>query len=132
MTAVILALALAASPAPAAPAAAIAPADRKAILNALRVPVEKHLGKPVEFVVEALRGERGWAFIQAEPQRPGGRAIDGHAYFRDDWENMDGLTTTAILRQRAGRWSIEAMKIGALDAWYCGFLPAGKFDPCKP
>ena len=129
MPALLLAIALASGP---APNAAIGAADRKAILMALRAPVERQLGSPVEFVVASLRGERGWAFIQAEPQRSGGRAIDGRAYFPRDWEYMDGLTTTAILRKRGGRWRIRAMKIGALDAWYCGYLPADQFDPCKP
>lgn len=114
------------------PRAGIGGPDRKAILNVLRGPVEQQVGKPIEFVVTALRGERGWAFVQAEPQRPGGRAIDGRSYFPEDWENMDGLTTTAILRKRDGRWRIVAMKIGALDAWYCGYLPVERFDPCKP
>jgi hypothetical protein len=126
-------VALAAAPAPVTrPAAAISASDRKAILDVLRAPLEKQLGKPVEFVVSELRGRRGWAFIQAEPQRPGGRKIDVRAYFPRDWEEMDGLTTTAILRKRGGRWRVRAMKIGALDAWYCGYLPAAQFDPCKP
>ena len=132
MPAMLYAFVLAIGPSPAAPAAAISASDRNAILNVLRTPVEQRLGKPVVFVVTALRGERGWAFVQAEPQRPGGRAIDGSSYFREEWEFMDGLTTTAILRKQNGRWRIRAMKIGALDAWYCGYLPPRQFDPCKP
>jgi hypothetical protein len=129
MLALLYAVALAAGP---PPPATIGAADRKSILQALRAPVERQLGKPVEFVVSELRGKPGWAFIQAEPQRPGGRAIEGRAYFPRDWDDMDGLTTTAILRKRAGRWRVEAMRIGALDAWYCGYLPAGQYDPCEP
>jgi len=132
MSLLVLALALASGVAPPAPPATIGGRDRKAILDVLRRPVEQQVGKPVEFVVTALRGERGWAFVQAEPRRPGGRPIDGRAYFPDDWENMDGLTTTAILRQRDGRWRVVAMKIGAMDAWYCGHLPVEQFDPCRP
>jgi hypothetical protein len=130
MTLLLCAVALAAAHPPAS--APIGTADRKAILQALRAPVERQLGKPVEFVVSELRGEPGWVFIQAEPQRPGGRRIDGRSYFPDDWDNMDGLTTTAILRKSRGRWRVRAMRIGALDAWYCGYLPAGQFDPCRP
>ena len=129
MLLLVYALALVGAP---APPESIGGPDRKAILNVLRSPVEQRVGRPVEFVVTALRGKRGWAFVQAEPQRPGGRPIDGRPYFPDDWENMDGLTTTAILRRRQGRWRIVAMKIGALDAWYCGHLPVEQFDPCRP
>ena len=132
MSLLVYVLALACGAEPHAPPATIVGSDRKAIVNVLRRPVEQRVGKPVEFVVTALRGERGWAFIQADPRRPGGRLIDGRRYFPDDWENMDGLTTTAILRKRDGRWRIVAMKIGALDAWYCGHLPIEQFDPCKP
>jgi hypothetical protein len=125
---ILLAFALASSP---APATAVDPSDRKAILEALRQPVERHVAKRVEFLVSALRGERNWAFVQAEPRRPNGWPIDGRAYFKEQWENMDGLTTTAILRKRAGRWRIVEIRIGALDAWYCGYLPVEQFDPCK-
>jgi hypothetical protein len=132
MSLLLYALALATGLGPPAPPTPISGPDRRAILSVLRGPVEQQVGKPVEFVVTALRGQRGWAFVQAEPQRPGGRPIDGRSYFAEDWENMDGLTTTAILRRRQGRWRIVEMKIGALDAWYCGHLPIEQFDPCKP
>jgi hypothetical protein len=131
MLAAVIALALAGPVPLAAPGGTVSVSDRKAILDVLRGPVEKRVAKPVEFVVTELRGKGGWAFVQAEPQRPGGPAINGRAYFPADWENMDALTTTAILRKRQGRWRIVEMRIGALDAWYCGFLPAGQYDPCK-
>jgi hypothetical protein len=132
MLTLLFAVALASGALPPPPAVTISASDRKAILSELRVPVEKRLGKRVVFVVTTLRVERDWAFAQVEPQRPGSRKIDGRVYFPDEWEYMDGLTTTAILRKRGARWRILAMKIGALDAWYCGHFPAEQFDPCKP
>ena len=132
MIPLLYAVALAIGPLPPPPAATISASDRKAILTELRVPLEKRLGKRVVFVVTTLRVERDWVFAQVEPQRPGGREINGRVYFQHDWEYMDGLTTTAILRKRGTRWRILAMKIGALDAWYCGHFPAEQFDPCKP
>ena len=132
MTPLLYALALASGQLPTPLATTGSASDRKAILAELRVPVEKRLAKPVVFVVTTLRLERDWAFAQVEPQRPGGRKIDGRAYFPREWEYMDGLTTTAILRKSGGRWRTLVMKIGALDAWYCGHFPAEQFDPCKP
>jgi hypothetical protein len=93
--------------------------------------VEQRVDNPVEFVVTAFRGTRSWVFVQAEPQRPGGKRIDGRLYFANEWQDMDGLTTTAIVRKRAGNWRLVEMRIGATDAWYCGFLPRKQFDPCK-
>ena len=120
---------LAASPSQAAESA-IAVSERKAILQALRGPTEKSLGAPVIFVVTTLRANRDYAFVQAEPQRPGGGRIDGRALYGEDWDNMDGLTTTAILRKNGRGWTIVERRVGATDAWYCGYVPVARFDPC--
>jgi hypothetical protein len=109
---------------------AIAVSERKAILKALRGPTEKSLGAPVIFVVTTLRANPGYAFVQAEPQRPGGGRIDGRALYGEDWDNMDGLTTTAILRKSGRGWTIVERRVGATDAWYCGYVPVKRFDPC--
>ena len=128
MIPLVIALALASSP---APPSRLTMADRRAILNVLRQPLEADLGKPVVFAVTELRSRAGWAFIQAEPQRPEGNPINGRAYFRERWADMDGLTTTAILRKRGARWQIVELRVGALDAWYCSYPPAQPFDPCR-
>lgn len=120
-----------------APAAALAPhrgsvarSERKEILRILRKPVEARLGPPIEFVVTTYRTNPHWAFVQAEPQRAGGKAIDGRRFYGADWDNMDGLTTTAILHKGAQGWRIVEIRVGATDAWYCGFVPTKQFDPC--
>jgi len=77
--------------------------QRRAIMDALRPRIEAVLDRPVEFVVSRVAVRDGWALVIAEPQRPGGGRIDGRRYFARDWDNMDGLTVTAILRYRAGR-----------------------------
>src|SRR5688500_9726029 len=93
---------------------------RRDLLNALRPSIAARLGPNLEFVVTTIRVEKGWAFVMAEPQRRGGKRIDGRTYFPDMWDNMDGLTTTAILRQQNGRWKLVDSAIGATDVWYCG------------
>jgi hypothetical protein len=104
--------------------------DRKSILDELRGPVQARLGSPVEFVVTTFLKDNDWVFIQAEPRRPGGKSIDGQRYNGADWDNMDGLTTTAILRKTKGSWKILELRVGATDAWYCGFVSTRQFDPC--
>ena len=100
-------------------------AERRAILDALRPSIEARLGPLVEFVIDRLEVSRGWAFVQAEPQRKGGRRIDWRRYFAaSEWEHMDGMTVTAILRYERGRWNLIDKAIGATDAWYCDLGPA--------
>jgi hypothetical protein len=106
-------------------------AERRAILDALRPVAEAELKGPVRFVVGSLQSREGWAFIQAEPQRPDGTPIDGPRIFAKDWENMDGLTTTAILKRAKRKWHVVEWRIGATDAWFCGPLPNIPFDPCR-
>ena len=112
---IMLALALA--------AAAPAVAERKAVLNALRPAVEQKLGPNVEFVVQVIRVEDGWAFVMADPQRKGGKPIDGWKIFGEHFGNMDGLRTEAVLRKRNGRWQVVDWGIGATDVWYCDVGP---------
>lgn len=99
------------------------PSERKAVLDALRPKVEAKLGRNVEFVVQVLRVERGWAFVIADPRRKGGEPIDGNRIFGDDFENMDGLRVDAVLQKRGGRWIVADWGIGATDVWYCEVGP---------
>ena len=43
-------------------------AERKAILNAMRVPVEKDLKQKVVFVVDHIKTQGSWAFVSGRPQ----------------------------------------------------------------
>ena len=126
LAAAALFLALAAS-APAAQAqpgasatapAAAGSAQRRAILGALRPAIVRDLRSPVEFVVQRIGVEDGWALVVADPQRPGGGAIDARhlPYFED----RDGLTVYALLRFARGRWTLHDHVVGPTDVWYCG------------
>jgi hypothetical protein len=99
------------------------PSERKAVLDALRPKVEAKLGQDVEFVVQVLRIESGWAFVMADPQRKSGKPIDGYRIFGGDFDNMDGLRVDAVLRKQGGRWRVADHSIGATDVWYCDVGP---------
>jgi hypothetical protein len=103
-------------------AAAPSSSQRKAVLDALRPAVEAKIGPNVEFVVQVLRVEDGWAFVMADPQRRGGKPIDGSRYF-DDFENMDGLRVDAVLQLESARWRVVDFAIGATDVWHCDVGP---------
>jgi hypothetical protein len=96
---------------------------RKAILDALRPTVEARLKTHVEFTVQVIRAERGWAFVIADPRHRGGKAINGNAIFGEDFSNMDGLRVDAVLRLQRGKWRVVDHAIGATDVWHCDVGP---------
>lgn len=106
-------------------------AERKAILDALRVPVEKRLKRKVVFKVDALKVLGGWAFVRGVPQQPGGKAMDygGTPYAQQvrDGAFDDGFS--ALLRQRAGKWSVVTYNIGATDVVWADWAEQHKAPP---
>ena len=96
-------------------------AQRVALLNAIRPAIELELGRNVEFVPSCVQVWKGWALVAAEPQRKGGKKIDPRVL--PDWDNRDGLTVTALLQFRYGRWNLVGHAIGATDVWYDGQAP---------
>ena len=50
--------------------------ERKAVMDALRVPVQKDLGVPVQFVVQTLNVVGNYAFMMGVPQQKNGKPID--------------------------------------------------------
>ena len=104
-------------------------AQRVAILNAIRPAVELELGRNVEFAPSCVQVWKGWALVAAEPQRKGGKKIDPRIL--PDWDNRDGLTVTALLQFRYGRWNLVGHAIGATDVWYDGQAPRALMrSPC--
>ena len=97
--------------------------QRREILAALRPSVEKQLGPNVELRLTLIRVQRDWAFVVADPQRRGGKPIDGDKIFGEHFGNMDGLRIEAVLRRQNGRWKLVDHGIGATDVWYCDVGP---------
>jgi len=67
-------------------------AERKAIMDALRAHRQRSDARPVIFVVNHLRVQRGWAWTTVAPQSP-----DGSSRYEEE---------SALLRLRAGRWQV--------------------------
>lgn len=96
-------------------------AERREILNAIRPMVEVRVGPPVEFVVSWMRSGAGWAFVNVNPQRPGGGGIDPYlTTFASQAEYMDGLSTYALLRYQYDRWNLVDFVIGPTDVFWQG------------
>lgn len=109
---------------------------RKPLLDALRGPVEKDLGQPVQFVVSLLRVQGAWAFVIATPQTKAGQPID---YARTHYAQaiadgvFDGGTVFALLQSDSGAWSVKAFVIGPTDVAFLAWpeqhgAPASLFE----
>ncbi len=89
--------------------------ERKAIMNTLRVPVEKDLGMRVIFVIAPLTGDfrvlHDWAFVIAEFRHENGDPM-GNAYYN---ASNDSNLVIALLRRVHGRWRIVTHDTGAVD-----------------
>ncbi|HEU0079986.1 MAG TPA: hypothetical protein VFQ76_20230 [Longimicrobiaceae bacterium] len=66
--------------------------ERRTILDALRAEMRRLDRWPVVFVVRQLRVQRGWAWLEVDPQSP-----DGSSRYEPE---------AALLRRRSARWQV--------------------------
>jgi hypothetical protein len=95
-------------------------AERAAILNALRVPVERELKQKIQFAVTNFKVQGNWAFLDGEPQNASGGKPDyentvyGEAIEAEMFDN----NFFALLRKTAGKWRVVKYQIGCTDVCY--------------
>src|SRR5690606_2689243 len=68
-------------------------AERKAILNALRVPAEKQARQKLVFHNVTIRVENGWAWVLAVSKDKSGKKLP-----------LGDLMTQGLIRKVGGRW----------------------------
>jgi hypothetical protein len=110
--------------------------ERKAIMDALRKPVEIKLNRPVLFRVppsSGFRAQNGWAFLTAELRKPDGSPMDfrGTPYADRDHESDEG---DSLLHRTQGRWRVVALALCPSDVewgdWRRKYhAPAAIFPP---
>lgn len=120
---VIICAAAAAASAQEAHTPAPGSAERKAVADALRTPVERELKQKVVFKLDHLKLSGDWAFLRGVPQRPDGGRVD---YSVTPYQQRieDGVFDDwicALLRKRAGKWQVVKYVIGATDVVYEGW-----------
>lgn len=95
-------------------------AERTAILNALRVPVEKELKQKIIFDVENFNVSGVWAFISGDPQGADGGRPDysGTPYQEAIDADMFDNNFFALLKKSGGRWKVVRYEIGCTDVCY--------------
>ncbi len=94
--------------------------ERKAILDALRVPVEKELKQKIVFVTDHFKVQGTWAFVSGTPQTADG----GRPDYRNTeyWDAADSGAFDdnffALLRKIGGKWRVVTKAIGCTDVCY--------------
>lgn len=94
--------------------------ERKAVLDALREPIQKELNVPVQFVVNKLNASKNYAFLVGIPQQKTGKAIDySKTRYKEQYASGafdDGIC--ALLKNEGGVWKVLAYEIGSTDVPY--------------
>lgn len=95
-------------------------AERKAILDALRVPVEKQLKQRIVFVTEHFNVSGNWAFVSGDPQSPSGGRPDYRRTPYQEAIDSDAFDNNffALVKKTAGRWKVVTFAIGCTDVCY--------------
>jgi hypothetical protein len=95
-------------------------AERKAILDALRVPVEKELKQKIIFVIDNFKVQGAWAFVSGTPQDEDGEKPNytGTPYQEAVEAQMFDNNFFALLKNTGGKWRVVARAIGCTDVCY--------------
>lgn len=97
--------------------------ERSAILNALRLPIEKKLKQKVQFAIQNVNVQGNWAFINGEPQNMNGGQPDytGTDYQEEFDEGMFDNNFQALLKKTNGKWKVITYAVGCTDVCYIGW-----------
>lgn len=92
--------------------------ERKAILDALRIPVERELKQKIVFVADDFKVQGSWAFVGGRPTTPAGGEPD---LKNTAWAGMEDVFDDnffGLLRKRAGKWRVVTYALGCTDVCY--------------
>lgn len=92
-------------------------AERKLVLDAARVPVEKDLGQAIQFEVKTLRVTPEWAFVYGVPKRMDGKAVDysKSIYAEDARGDAFSGRAAVLLARDGGGWRLVTYSVGFTD-----------------
>jgi hypothetical protein len=95
-------------------------AERKAILDVLRVPVERQLKQKIVFVADDFRVQGNWAFVGGQPQSPDGGEPDyrGTVYYEAKDQGAFDNNFFALFKKTGGKWRLVKYMIGCTDVCY--------------
>ena len=101
--------------------------ERQAIMDALREPLQREMGKPMIFQVGSLKVLGGWAFAEVIIRKPDGSPFDysGTPYQEAIDAGAFDHTTFALLQRVNGRWRLVRHAVGPTDVAWLGWDDTG-------
>ena len=94
--------------------------ERKAILDALRLPIERDLKQKVVFVADNFKVQGNFAFVSGIPQNSSGGDPDYARTKYADQVDSGAFDNNffALLKKTGGKWRVAAYAIGCTDVCY--------------
>lgn len=95
-------------------------AERTAILNALRIPVERALKQKIVFAADHFKVQGNWAYLSGAPQNAaGGRPNYRNTKYSDAVDSgAFDHNFFALLKKSGGKWKVTRYAIGCTDVCY--------------
>lgn len=95
-------------------------AERKAIMDMIRMPVERELKQKIVFVADSFKVQGTWAFVSGSMQTPaGGRPDVSKTEFAEAAEaGAFDSNFFALLKKTGGKWKLTTHAIGCTDVCY--------------
>lgn len=93
-------------------------------MNAARGPVSFDIGEQVIFVVQELRSNGVWAYLEAVPHQPDGRPLDwNRTKLAAQWRaDMMSDIIMVLLHKTNGRWQVVDHIVGPTDVYWFGWV----------
>ena len=101
-------------------------AERTTLIDAARGPVASDIGQAVIFIVDILRTDGHWAYLQATPVQPSGKPLDWlSTRFASDWQ-ADAMSDTVmvLMSNDGGAWHVVDHVIGPTDVFWYDWIDA--------
>lgn len=94
--------------------------ERKALMDAIRVPIQRDIGQKVQFKVDWLKVQGNWAFLKGKPIQPGGSDIDYSRtkYAQEVKDGVFGYGVQCLFKKKGSKWTVAKYVLGASDVPY--------------
>jgi hypothetical protein len=95
--------------------------ERRLLMDALRLRMQRELNKPMIFQVQQLRVVGNWAFTEVTPRKPDGSPFDYRGTRFEEAIRAGAFddASVALLRRTDGTWRVVRLAIGPTDvAWW--------------
>jgi len=102
--------------------------ERKAILDAIRVPVERAMKQKIVFVADNFKVQGSWAFVGGSMRTPSGDQpnLTGTEFAEAAEQGAFDSNFFGLLRKSGGKWRVIKHAIGCTDVCYAEWWKEAK------